>query len=126
MNVPAYDHTISALLEDLQSRGLLEHTLVIIGGEFGRTPRINAKAGRDHWPTCYTNILVGAGVKPGFILGTSDALGELPKERPISIQDMYATMYHLLGIDYTKSYLNEANRPVPMIGYGEPIEEILS
>lgn len=126
LNIPGYDHTISALLEDMQTRGLLEHTLVIMGGEFGRTPRINAKAGRDHWPTCYTNVLVGAGVKPGLILGTSDALGELPKERPISIQDMYATMYHLLGIDYTKSYLNEANRPVPMIGYGEPIEEILA
>ena len=126
LNVPAYDHTVSALLEDLQTRGLLESTLVIIGGEFGRTPRINAKAGRDHWPTCYTVVLAGAGIKHGFILGTSDALGELPKERPISIQDVYATMYQLLGIDYTRSYLNEANRPVPIVNYGEPIEEILA
>lgn len=125
LNVPAYDHTVSALLEDLENRGLLERTLVIIGGEFGRTPRINAKAGRDHWPTCYTTLLVGSGVKRGFILGASDSLGELPKDRPISLQDVYATMYHLLGIDYTKSYLNEANRPVPIINYGEPIREIL-
>lgn len=124
-NVPGYDHTVSALLEDLEARNLLERTLVICSGEFGRTPRINAKAGRDHWPTCYTTILAGGGVKRGFILGTSDPLGELPKERPIGIQDVYATMYHLLGIDYTKSYLNEANRPVQIINYGEPIREIL-
>ena len=124
-NVPAYDHTVSALLEDLDARGLLEQTLVIIGGEFGRTPRINGKAGRDHWPTCYTTVLAGGGVKRGLILGVSDPLGELPKERPISIQDVYATMYHLLGIDFTKSYLNEANRPVPIVNYGQPIDEIL-
>jgi hypothetical protein len=124
-NVPAYDHTVSALLEDLETRGLLDQTLVIIQGEFGRTPRINSKAGRDHWPTCYTTVMVGGGVKRGAILGTSDALAELPKERPISIQDVYATMYHQLGIDYTKSYLNEAGRPVPIVNYGEPIEEII-
>lgn len=124
-NIPGYDHTVSALLEDLETRGLLDRTLVIIGGEFGRTPRINAKAGRDHWPTCYTTVLAGGGVKRGVILGESDPLGELPRERPISIQDVYATMYHLLGIDYTKSYLNEANRPVPIVNYGDPIVEIL-
>lgn len=126
LNVPAYDHTVATFLEDMESRGLLERTLVIISGEFGRTPRINAKAGRDHWPTCYTTILAGGGVKRGFILGTSDALGELPKERPVALQDVYATMYHLLGIDSQKSYLNEANRPVPIINYGKPILEILS
>lgn len=125
-NVPGYDETISALLEDLDARGLLENTLVVCSGEFGRTPRINAKAGRDHWPTCYTTILAGAGVKRGMILGASDPLGEFPKERPIDIQEVYATMYHLLGIDYTKSYLNEANRPVQIINYGETIQEILS
>ncbi|HZN32822.1 MAG TPA: DUF1501 domain-containing protein, partial [Pirellulaceae bacterium] len=75
--------------------------------------------------TCYTTILAGGGVQRGIILGASDPLGELPKERPIGIQDVYATMYHLLGIDYTKSYQNEANRPVQIINYGEPIAEIL-
>jgi len=125
LNVPAYDHTVATFLEDLETRGLLDRTLVIIGGEFGRTPRINAKAGRDHWPTCYTTVLAGGGVKRGLILGTSDALGELPKDRPIGIQDVYATMYHLLGIDFQKSYLNEANRPVQIINYGKPITEIL-
>jgi hypothetical protein len=125
LNIPGYDATVSALLEDLDARGLLEQTLVVIGGEFGRTPRINNKAGRDHWPTCYTTVLAGGGVKRGFILGESDALGEFPKERPIGIQDVYATMYHQLGIDFTKSYLNEANRPVQIVNYGETIQEIL-
>lgn len=124
-NIPGYDHTISALLEDLDARGLLETTLVIICGEFGRTPRINHLAGRDHWPSCYTVVLAGAGVRRGAILGASDSLGELPRERPIPYQDVLATMYHVLGIDYTKTYLNEANRPVAIINYGEPIREIL-
>lgn len=124
-NIPGYDETLSALLEDLEARGLMEQTLVLASGEFGRTPRINNKAGRDHWPTCYTTILAGGGVKRGCILGASDALGELPKERPMDIQDVYATMYHLLGIDYTKSYLNEAQRPVQIVNYGEPIQEVL-
>lgn len=124
-NIPGYDHTVSALLEDLDARGLLETTLVMIYGEFGRTPRINHLAGRDHWPSCYTCVLAGAGVRRGAILGASDRLGELPRERPIPYQDVLATMYHVLGIDYTKTYLNEANRPVSIINYGEPIREIL-
>lgn len=125
-NIPAYDHTISALLEDLESRGLLEQTLVMSCGEFGRTPRINNKAGRDHWPSCYTCVLAGGGVRRGVILGASDNLGELPRERPIAYQDVLATMYHLLGIDYTKNYLNEANRPIAIVNYGQPVREILS
>jgi hypothetical protein len=124
-NIPGYDHTVSALLEDLDARGLLETTLVMIYGEFGRTPRINQLAGRDHWPSCYTCVLAGAGVRRGVILGASDRLGELPHERPIPYQDVLATMYHVLGIDYTRSYLNEANRPVAIINHGEPIREIL-
>lgn len=123
-NVPHYDHVVSTLLEDIEQRGLWDRTLVIVGGEFGRTPRINNKAGRDHWCSCYTTVLAGGGIKPG-IIGTSDALAERPKDRPISHQDVLATMYHLLGIDYTKSYLNEANRPVQILNIGEPIREIL-
>ncbi len=125
-NIPGYDSTHAALFEDLEARGMLENTLVISSGEFGRTPRINAKAGRDHWSSCYTTILAGAGVKRGLVLGSSDALGERPKERPIDIQDLHATIYQLLGIDFTKSYLNEANRPVQIINYGRPVEEILA
>jgi hypothetical protein len=124
-NVPGYDHTVSAVLEDLDKRNLLETTLVIVAGEFGRTPKINAKAGRDHWPSCYTVVMAGSGLKRGLILGSSDALAELPKDRPISHQDVLATMYHLIGVDYTKSYQNEANRPVQILNVGQPIKEIL-
>jgi hypothetical protein len=125
VNVPGYDHMVSTLINDLDERGLLERTLVIVSGEFGRTPKINDKAGRDHWPGVYTTVLAGGGVKRGVVLGSSDALGERPKDRPISHQDVLATMYDLLGIDYQKSYLNEANRPVPILNYGKPIHEIL-
>jgi hypothetical protein len=124
-NVPMYDHAVSAVIEDLDRRGLLDQVLVVVAGEFGRTPRINDKAGRDHWPSCYSVVLAGGGVKRGVILGSSDALAELPKDRPISHQDVLATMYHILGVDYTQSYLNEANRPVQVLNVGEPIGEIL-
>jgi uncharacterized protein (DUF1501 family) len=104
---------------------LQDQVLVIVAGEFGRTPRINDKAGRDHWPSCYSVVLAGGGVKRGMILGSSDALAELPKDRPISHQDVLATMYRILGVDFAQSYLNEANRPVQVLNVGEPIREIL-
>jgi hypothetical protein len=126
LNVPMYDHVVSAVIEDLEQRGILEQVLVIVAGEFGRTPRINDKAGRDHWPSCYSVVLAGGGVKRGMILGSSDALAELPKDRPISHQDVLATMYRILGVDFSQSYLNEAQRPVQVLNTGEPIREILS
>ncbi len=123
--IPPWDQSLSALIEDLEQRGLLETTLVVIGGEFGRTPRVNKDAGRDHWPACYTTVLAGGGVKKGVILGDSDALAEYPKNRPISHQDVLATIYHQLGIDYRKANLNEAQRPVEILNYGQHIREIL-
>jgi hypothetical protein len=123
--IPPWDVCLSALIEDLSQRGLLEKTLLVIGGEFGRTPRINKDAGRDHWPSVYTTVLCGGGVKGGVILGESDALAEYPKTRPISHQDVLATVYHQLGIDYRKTFFNEAQRPVEILNYGRHIEEIL-
>ena len=123
--LPPFDQAVSALIEDLEARGLLESTLVIIGGEFGRTPKINKDAGRDHWPTCYTTVLAGGGVKGGIVLGESDALGENPKTRPIHHQDVLATMYQQLGIDWKKTFSNEASRPVEILNNGTPIREIL-
>ena len=125
-NGPVYDITVAALQEDLANRGLLENTLVIIGGEVGRTPRINDKAGRDHWASCYTTVLAGGGVKPGIILGSIDALAELPKDRPIFQQAIMATMYHLLVVYYTKIYINEPTRPVQLEQNGKPISESFS
>jgi hypothetical protein len=123
--IPPWDQCLSALIDDLDSRGQLDSTLLWIGGEFGRTPKINKDAGRDHWPMVYSTVLAGGGVKGGIVLGESDSLGEVPKSRPISHQDVLATIYHQLGIDYHKTYVNEAKRPVEILNYGKPIEEIL-
>ncbi len=95
-------------------------------GEFGRTPRINPGAGRDHWPNVFTVVMAGGGLKRGMVLGESDARAEFPKEHPHSPQDVLATMYQLLGIDRHKSYVNDANRPIEILNYGEPIREILA
>jgi Protein of unknown function (DUF1501) len=123
--LPPFDQAVSALIEDLDQRGLLATTLVIIGGEFGRTPKINKDAGRDHWPTCYSTVMAGGGIRGGIVLGESDALGENPKTRPIHHQDVLATMYHQLGIDWKSTFSNEAQRPVEILNNGTPIREIL-
>lgn len=123
--IPPWDECLSALIEDLDQRGLLDTTLLLIGGEFGRTPKVNKDAGRDHWPMAYTTVLCGGGVKQGVIVGESDALAEYPKSRPISHQDVLATVYRQLGIDYRKTYVNEANRPVEILNYGQAILEVL-
>jgi hypothetical protein len=123
--IPPWDQCLSALIEDLDARGLLDTTMLLIGGEFGRTPKINKDAGRDHWPMVYTNVLAGGGIKGGAVLGESDGLAEAPKTRPIGHQDVLATIYHQLGINTHKTYFNEAHRPVEILNYGQPIQEIL-
>ena len=97
--MPNLDEIGSALIEDLNRRGLLATTLVVIMGEMGRAPRVNAKAGRDHWPQCGFALLFGGGVKEGYVHGASDKLGAYPTDRPVSPGDLVATMYHLLGVD---------------------------
>jgi len=124
--LPQYDQAFAGLIEDLAQRGQLDSTLVLSWGEFGRTPRINKDAGRDHWSNVFSVAMAGGGLKKGFVLGESDARAEFPKERPVSPQDVLATMYHQLGIDFAKEYVNEAQRPVPILNYGEPIKEIIS
>lgn len=123
--LPNFDQSFAALIEDLHQRGQLERTLVLVWGEFGRTPRINNTAGRDHWPNVFTVVMAGGGLKQGIVLGESDARAEFPKERPISPQDVLATMYHQLGINREKSYRNDADRPVEILNYGKPIQEII-
>ncbi len=97
--VPSLDQAVAALLDDLQSNGLIEETLVVVMGEFGRTPKINARGGRDHWPRAYSVLLAGAGVDVGQIYGSSDSVGENADAHPVTPQDLVATLYHLLGID---------------------------
>jgi hypothetical protein len=123
--LPPFDAAFAALIEDLGRRGRLDSTLVLLWGEFGRTPKINSSAGRDHWSNVFTTVMAGGGLKRGALVGASDARGEYPKERPCSPQDVLATMYHQLGIDRSKTYRNEADRPVAILNQGAPIRELL-
>ncbi len=97
--LPITDQTLPTLIEDLEARGLLDSTLVVWVGEFGRSPKINKLAGRDHWPQCYTALLAGGGVKAGALYGASDKIGAYPAADAVRPDDLAATMYYLLGID---------------------------
>jgi hypothetical protein len=123
--LPFLDRSLSALLEDLGQRGLLETTLVLVTGDMGRTPRVNAKAGRDHWPQCGFCLLAGAGVRSGCVHGVSDKQGAYPKDHPVSPGDLVATVYHLLGIDPEQTAADQTGRPIPIAHGGRPIRAIL-
>ncbi|MBV8203111.1 MAG: DUF1501 domain-containing protein, partial [Acidobacteria bacterium] len=123
--IPITDQVLPALLQDLDERGLLDETLVVWVGEFGRTPRINDKAGRDHWPQCYSALLAGGGVRRGCVYGSSDKIGAYPSTDPVRPDDLAATMFHLLGIDPRTEVYDPLNRPLP-IAAGSPIDGVLA
>jgi hypothetical protein len=112
--LPITDQTLPTLLEDLDSRGLLDETLVVWMGEFGRSPRINNLAGRDHWPQCYTALLAGGGIKRGFVHGSSDKYGAYPASDPVKPDDLAATLFYLLGIDPHTEVRDALDRPLPI------------
>jgi uncharacterized protein (DUF1501 family) len=122
--LPRFDRAYSALIEDLDQRGLLDSTLVIAWGEFGRTPRVNDNAGRDHYPNVFSAAVAGGGVRGGRVVGASDANGAFPKSSPKTPQDMLATLYRHLGVDITAEYTDGAGRPRPVLPSGHPIEEL--
>jgi hypothetical protein len=124
--LPFLDRAVAALLEDLAGRGLLEATLVLVTGDMGRTPRVNAKAGRDHWPQCGFCLLAGGGVQEGLVYGSSDRQGAYPKDRPVSPGDLVATVYELTGADPERTLLDQSGRPIPLSHGGKPIREILA
>jgi hypothetical protein len=122
---PMFDNAYSSLLEDLAARGLLDNTLVLAMGEFGRTPKINPAGGRDHWPNCWTILMAGGGIKGGQIIGSSDEIGGYPKDRPTSPAQVAATVFRALGIDLETELPGAQNRPVPIVDYGtQPIKEL--
>jgi uncharacterized protein (DUF1501 family) len=123
--LPNTDQTVSALVEDLDARGLLDETLVFWTGDFGRTPKINKDAGRDHWPQCYTTLLAGGGIRRGTVFGSSDSSGAYPKDNPVRPDDLSATIFTLLGLDPATEMRDQLNRPIP-ISYGQTIGSILS
>jgi hypothetical protein len=120
------DQTLTALLADLHDRGLLQKTLVLCMGEFGRTPDVNYAVGRDHWPDTASVFIAGGGVRGGQIFGASDARAAYPKESPVTPADLAATIYHLLGINTEKEYRTRDNRPVKILAAGEVVHRLLA
>ena len=123
--LPALDVGLSALIEDLDTRGLLDDTIIMMSGEFGRTPRINNGAGRDHWPAAGFWFLGGGGFQNGQVIGSTTANGERPQDRPVHLQQVYATVYRQLGIDPAATIFDNSGRPQYLLDYREPITELL-
>jgi Protein of unknown function (DUF1501) len=122
--LPYLDQTYTGLLEDLDQRGLLAETLVVVMSEMGRTPKINGNAGRDHWTFCYSVMFAGAGIQGGTVYGASDANAAYVKDKPVSTSDLCATIYHCLGIDPGMTLADRTGRPVQIAHGGRPIHEI--
>lgn len=110
--IPSLDLALTGLIGDLDDRGMLDETLIVVMGEFGRTPKLNTSAGRDHWPRVFSALLAGGGVQGGHIIGSSDSVGESPKDRPVTPSDLAATIYSLLGIDPNRELKTSDGRPV--------------
>ena len=128
--VPPLDQALSTLLEDLDQRGLLESTVVIAMGEFGRTPHLNPRNGRDHWPHCWSLVLGGGGIQGGQVIGASDERGAYVAERRVTMGDVFATLYKAFGIDWTKTYMHPIGRPIKIANSiddktGVPLRELI-
>jgi uncharacterized protein (DUF1501 family) len=120
---PMFDRAYTALLDDLAGRGLLETTLVVAMGEFGRTPQLNSRGGRDHWPGCWTVLFAGGGIRGGQVVGASDRTAAEPKDRPVTPAEVAATVYHALGIAPSTVLPGPDGRPVPLVD-AEPVREL--
>ena len=117
--MPDFDKAFAGLIEDLDNRGLLDSTLVVVTSEFGRTPKVNAGGGRDHWPRVFSIVMAGGGVKRGHIHGSSDGLAAEPSSHPLSVVNYATTIYHLLGIDARQTLLSPGDRPQAIVMDGE-------
>jgi hypothetical protein len=124
-HAPRMDNAVPSLIEDLEQRGLLDDVIVMVMGEFGRTPKVNGGAGRDHWGNSMSVLLAGGGIRPGQIVGATDAKGTRPIQRAVKPAHILHTVYHQLGIDTSISHLNRAGRPIPILNEGEAISELL-
>jgi hypothetical protein len=125
-NLPYLDAVYGALMQDLSDSGLLDETLVLVMSDFGRTPKINAGAGRDHWTFCYSMLFSGAGIKGGTIYGASDSQAAYPAQNPVSTADICSTVYKALGIDPDMAVYDKVGRPMGINHGGSPIEDILA
>ncbi len=125
-NLPLFDQTFPALLGDLEARGLLDETLIVVNTDFGRTPRVNGSAGRDHWTDCYSVVFAGAGIRGGTVVGASDAHAAYVKDRPVRPAEVCATVFQCLGIDPDTPVYDRVGRPTAAANGGEPIREVLA
>jgi hypothetical protein len=124
--LPFFDQAYAALITDLEQRGMLDSTLVMISSEFGRTPKINKDAGRDHWPRVFSVVFAGGGFKKGLIYGSSDATGADVEDKPLTVENLAATLYNQIGIDPNMKLETEDKRPVSLVYNGSVIEDLLS
>lgn len=125
---PLYDQAVTALVEDIYARGLDRKVLLVVTGEFGRTPRIgssNGRPGRDHWPNAMSMLVCGGGMRTGQVIGSTNSKGEHPQDRPLSPNDLWATAYRHLGIDPEMAFPDHNGRPMPVLPFGAPISELL-
>jgi hypothetical protein len=123
--LPGLDRAVPTLITDLESRGMLDDTLVCVMSEMGRTPKLQGD-GRGHWGRAYTNLFAGGGMARGRVIGKTDSIGAEPVERPVSAKDVLATIYHLIGIDPHSTLADRLNRPVPLVPYGDVVREMLA
>ncbi|MEZ6142424.1 MAG: DUF1501 domain-containing protein [Zavarzinella sp.] len=124
--LPAFDQAFATLITDLDRRGLLDSTLVMVSSEFGRTPKINGTAGRDHWPKVFSVVLAGGGIKRGSIYGSSDATATEPEEDPLTVENLAKTVYHQLGINGEKELMAPGDRPIEIVDGGKVVKELLA
>ena len=124
--LPHVDHAYSALINDLDQRGMLNNTLVVMMGEMGRTPVINAQAGRDHWSMAQSILFAGGGVRPGQVIGATDRRAAAPTADPVSVEDILRTLMQQMGVDSTKVYNTPLGRPVPIVDGGRVIPGLLT
>jgi hypothetical protein len=124
--LPAFDQAYAALVTDLESRGMLDSTLIMISSEFGRTPKINATNGRDHWPKVFSVVLAGGGIRKGVIHGASDPTGAEPERDPVSIDDLATTIYNRLGLEGERKLIAPGNRPIRIVDGGKVIKELIA
>jgi hypothetical protein len=123
--LPPLDRGLSALIDDLEERGLLESTLIVVTGEFGRTPKINSNVGRDHWPNCYSVLLAGGGVRGGMVYGASDPLGAYPARDPVTPGDLAATILSRFGLDPHSEMFDQTGRP-HRLAVGQPVSSLFA
>jgi uncharacterized protein (DUF1501 family) len=122
---PGLDSALAGLIRDLSDRGLLQSTIVLVTSEFGRTPKINASAGRDHYPRVFSLAVAGGGFKQGLVYGSSNATASEPEEDPVRVEDVLTTVYHQLGINADKELMAPGGRPIEIIDGGEVVKGLL-